>query len=93
VGQIRQEINPRLQILGILATCVDNRLIHHQDALNTMQNQGLPLFPVQIGRSVRVAEAAAAGESIITYDPENPQAKNYQELAKEIDQWLKSERR
>ena len=34
----------------------------------------------QIGRSIRVAEAAAAGESIITYDPENKQAKNYQQL-------------
>ena len=35
-----------------------------------------------IGRSIRVAEAPAAGESVVTYDPQNPQAENYQQLAK-----------
>jgi chromosome partitioning protein len=90
LARIRQELNPSLEILGILVTFVDGRLIHHQDALNVMQEQGLPLFSMRIGRSVRVAEAAAAGESIITYDPSNKQASNYERLAKDIDQWLRN---
>ncbi|MCI0649939.1 MAG: ParA family protein [Chloroflexi bacterium] len=93
IVQIRQEINPRLEILGILVTFLDSRLIHHQDALATMRGQGLPVFEVRIGRSVRVAEAAAAGESIVIYDPSNPQAENYRQLAKEIEKWLKSGQR
>ena len=93
VGRIRRKLNPKLEILGILVTFVDGRLIHHRDALGVMRESGLPLLDVQIGRSVRVAEAAAAGESIITYDPRNKQAKNYKQLAKVVDQWLKSARR
>lgn len=93
ISNIKQEINPELEILGILPTFVDGRLIHHQDALSAIQDGGLPLMDTQIGRSVRVAEAAAAGESIITYDPENKQAKNYQQLAREVDRWLRNEQR
>ena len=92
-SRIRRELNPRLEILGILVTFLDGRLIHHQDALGVMRESGLPLFDVQIGRSVRVAEAAAAGESIITYDPSNKQARNYNRLAEVIDEWLERERR
>ena len=40
---------------------------------------------------VAVTEAPAAGESIVTYDPENPQAENYKQLAQEVDQWLRKE--
>ena len=45
----------------------------------------------QIGPSVRVAEATAVGESIITYDLDNKQAKNYKQLARELDGWLRKE--
>lgn len=93
VYRIRQDINPRLEILGVLVTFVDDRLIHHNDALNVMRESDLPLLQTQIGRSVRVAEAAAAGESIITYDEANKQAANYLALAEEVDTWLKNARR
>lgn len=91
--RIRSEINPQLQILGILLTFYDGRLVHHQDAESVLQQQGLPLFRTRIGRSVRVAEAPAAGESILTYDPANPQAENYQALTSEVDRWLRSAQR
>lgn len=91
VTQITGRINPELEVLGILPTFVDDRLIHHNDGLNVMTESGLPLMESVIGRSIRVAEAAAAGESIITYDPDNKQAVAYQELAKEVDGWLRNE--
>lgn len=93
IDQVKQQINPHLKIAGILVTFADGRLIHHQDAISVMNDQNLPLFETTIGRSVRVAEAAAAGESIVTYDPDNPQATNYKRLAKEVDQWLRNEQR
>lgn len=86
-------INPHLKVLGVLVTFVDDRLLHHRDALKVMVESGFPLFKTQIGRSVKVAEAAASGSSIVTYDPENKQAENYRELAKEVDVWLKSAHR
>ena len=93
VSSIRTAINPGLQILGVLVTFYDGRTIHHRDAVQTLIDQGLPLFATMIGRSIRVAEAPAAGESVVTYDPANPQAENYKQLAMEIDKWLKSGRR
>lgn len=91
--RLRGELNPDLSVMGILPTFVNGRLLHHKDALQVMRDNGLPLFEVQIGRSVRVAEAAAAGESVVTYDPQNKQAENYKQLAKVVAAWLRNEQR
>jgi len=92
LDQVRDALNPELRIIGVLVTFFDPRLIHHRDALAAMQAGGLPLLPVTVGRSVKVAEAAGLGESIITYAASNPQARAYRELGKVIEQWLKGER-
>lgn len=91
VDAIREEINPDLKITGVLVTFYDGRTIHHKEAVETLKNQSFPMFDTVIGRSIRVAEAPAAGESIVTYDPENPQAENYNQLAQEVDAWLRKE--
>lgn len=85
---IRQELNPELETLGILPTFFDRRLTHHRDAIEAMERAELPVMQVKIGRSVRVAEAAASGETVVTFDPKNPQAQAYRELAEAINQWL-----
>jgi chromosome partitioning protein len=90
LDQIRVELNPELETLGVLPTFYDRRLNHHKAALGAMERAGLPLMESQIGRSVRVAEAAASGETVVTYEPKNPQAEAYRGLAQEINQWLKS---
>lgn len=87
--QVRREINPDLETLGILLTFFDRRLTHHRDAMDTLMRAGQPVLDVQIGRSVKVAEAATIGETVVTYDPENPQTQAYQELAKVVDEWLR----
>lgn len=88
LDSIRQELNPELETLGILPTFYDRRLVHHREAVEAMEQAGLPVMPVKIGRSVRVAEAAASGETVVTYEPKNPQAQAYRDLAEEIDRWL-----
>lgn len=90
LANIRQELNPDLETLGILPTFFDRRLTHHKEAIAAMERAGLPLMNVRIGRSVRVAEAAASGETVVTFEPKNPQALAYRELAEEINQWLNS---
>jgi len=88
LDRVKKRLNPDLDMLGVLVTFFDGRLVHHKDALQTLQSGDLPVIDVFIGRSVRVAEAAASGESIVNYDPNNKQAKNYIKLAEIIKQWL-----
>ncbi len=88
IEQVQQDLNPQLEILGILVTFFDQRLNHHKDALAAMQESGLPVFDTKIGRSVRVAEAAIRGQSIVSAEPKNPQAKNYSQLAEWVNRWL-----
>ena len=89
VDQVRQELNPALLLLGVLVTFYDARLTHHKQALETMQSAGIPVLPVLIGRSIRIAEAAGAGQSVAAFEPANPQAENYKKLAEVIKQWLR----
>jgi cellulose biosynthesis protein BcsQ len=51
-----------------------------------MREKGLPLFDISIRRTVRFAEAALAGESILTYARTNPGALAYRQLAEIIDE-------
>lgn len=84
VAQVREALNPGLQALGVLVTFWDPRLALHRDALQAMQAAGLPVLSVMIGRSVRVAEAAGAGQALAVYEPRNPQAAAYSALAEEL---------
>jgi chromosome partitioning protein len=88
VAQIREALNPELQTVGVLVTFYAPRLTHHQEALALLEGSGLPLLSVKVGRSVRVAEAAATGQTILTYGPNNPQAAAYRDLGKEVLAWL-----
>jgi len=90
LDQVRSELNPNIETIGVLPTFYDGRLLHHQDALHAMQGAGLPVLPVQIGRTVRIAEAAHEGESVLTFAPENPQAEAYLKLAEEVSRWLEN---
>lgn len=87
IEQVRQELNPGLHLLGILVTFYDARLSHHREAVAAMEGASLPVLPVRIGRSVRVAEAAGAGQSVITWESSNPQSENYRLLAKTVQAW------
>ena len=84
-----QELNPALEVIGILPTFYDGRLNHHTAAIETLTAAGLPVLSSRIGRSVRVQEAAGHAESITKYDPTNKRAKEYNQLTEEIIQWLK----
>jgi chromosome partitioning protein len=92
VDTIRAELNPSLEVVGVLPVFYDARYSHHNEAIETMHDAGLPVLPVTIGRSVRVAESAGAGQSVTDYAPDNARADEYRELAKVIDQWLRNQK-
>ena len=81
-----QSINGELRVLGILPTFFDSRLVHARDVLQAMKDRGLPVFEVEVGRSVRFAEASLSGESILTYARDNPGTDAYRRLAEIVDQ-------
>jgi chromosome partitioning protein len=85
---IRKQHNPHLETLGIVVTFFDKRLNHHRRILQAMQGLGLPLLNAVVGRTVRVAEASAASQSIVQYAPTHKQAEAYRRLADIVDEWL-----
>ena len=89
VDGIRAGLGIKLEIIGILPTFYDGRLKLHQQAQAALKKAKLPVLEVAIGRTIKIATAAMSGQSILTSDPTNPQAGNYNELGKVIEKWLK----
>jgi chromosome partitioning protein len=85
-----KELNPTLETLGVLITQYDNRFTMHKQALETLRAADLPIMPVMIGRSVKVAQAAGEGKTIGDLAPTNPQAAAYKQLSEEIIQWIRN---
>ncbi|MBC7236424.1 MAG: ParA family protein [Chloroflexi bacterium] len=85
--------HPRLKILGVLPTFFDRRFTHHQSMLHMMRTAGYPILPVTIGRSVRVAEAAEVGQSVVSYAPDNERTLEYMVLGSIVDAWLQDQAR
>lgn len=82
-----KKLNPNLQIDGILLTMADTRTTLTRDVLEAIKQQygnEIRIFEQIIRRSVRFAESAVAGQSILSYDPNTQGAQAYQDIAKEL---------
>ncbi len=74
-----------VKILGLLLTFVENRTNLSRQIQHQMREYfGDLVFDTVIHRTVRLAEAPSAGESVLTYAPESRGAAEYMALAKEI---------
>lgn len=83
----RKKLNPDLEILGILLTMADTRTTLTRDIQTAVRDQygdSIHIYKPVIKRSVRFAESAVAGQSILAYDPTTPGAQAYRAVAKEI---------
>jgi len=83
-----RDLNPDINLLGVLITQYDNRYNHHQEARQLLETSGLPLFKTVIGKTVKAAESAGIGRALVDHDPGNPRATEYRQFAKEVKQWL-----
>jgi len=79
---IRENLNPKVEIVGILATMFDRRLLHSREVLK--ENFGELVLNTKIRKTVRYAEAPVKGESVLKYDPTSEAAEMYRDLAKEV---------
>jgi chromosome partitioning protein len=83
--RIRRNLNPGLEIEGILLTMFDDRTnLTHQVAQDLRDYFGSQVFKTVIPRNIRLAEAPSHGKPIIIYDIKSRGAESYLELAKEI---------
>ncbi len=85
LNAVKNEINPSLEILGLVISQYDQRLKLHQQMLEEFRASGLPLLAV-IGRSVEIARTVGEGKPL-TSGRLLPQM---QELVARIDYWLRN---
>jgi chromosome partitioning protein len=82
---IRENLNPRVQIEGILPTMLDSRTVHAKEAIEILEeNFGELVFKSRIRKAIKFAEAPVRGTSVLKYDPKSNAADYYRELAKEV---------
>ena len=87
IARVKRQINPSLEIDGVLLTMVDSRTNNARDvsaALREAMGININVFNIEIPRSVRATECPNAGESIFTHDPKGKVAEAYAILAKEV---------
>ena len=87
IGKVKRQINPKLEIEGILLTMVDSRTNYARD-ISAMLKEAYgsrgKIFTNIITISVRAAEISAEGVSIYKHDPKGKVASAYNSLTEEV---------
>ncbi|MBR1670526.1 MAG: ParA family protein [Butyrivibrio sp.] len=87
IRKVKRQINPHLEIEGILMTMVDERTNYAREIMRLLtEGYGgqIHFFKNNIPLSVRAAETSAMGISIYEHDPKGKVADAYRELTEEI---------
>ena len=85
LSMIRENLNPKVRIEGIVPTLVDSRTTHAKEAIELLEeNFGDRVFATRITKTVRFAEAPVKGMSVLKYDPDGKAAYAYRALATEV---------
>ena len=85
LAMVRENLNPRVAVEGIVATMFDGRTLHAREAIEILEeNFGDLVYKTRIRKTVRYAEAPVKGSSVLKYDPTGSAAEAYRDLAKEI---------
>jgi chromosome partitioning protein len=84
---VRVNLNPRLEIQGIVLTMFDKRnKLSDQVAADVRQNMGEKVYSTVIPRNVRISEAPSHGLPALVYDLRCPGSQAYIKLAGELIQ-------
>jgi chromosome partitioning protein len=82
---IRENLNPGVEIEGILPTMLDSRTVHAKEAVEILEeNFGELVFKSRIRKAIKFAEAPVRGTSVLKYDPTGKAASAYRDLAEEV---------
>jgi chromosome partitioning protein len=82
---VRENLNPGLEIGGVLLTMADFRANLTQQVVEEVKTHFKEkVFEAIIPRSVKLSEAPSFGKPAVIYDPANRGSKNYQLVAEEF---------
>ncbi|MGE2817162.1 ParA family protein [Mycobacterium heidelbergense] len=85
VDKVRDRLNPKLEISGILLTRYDPRTVNAREVMaRVVERFGDLVFDTVITRTVRFPETSVAGEPITTWAPKSTGAVAYRTLAREF---------
>ena len=85
IEKVRDRLNPRLVLDGILATKYDSRTLHSREVVARVEEAfGSRLLHTVIARTVKFPDASVAAESILAYAPSSAAAAAYRQLAREL---------
>ncbi len=91
IEAVRQRLNDRLEVLAIVLTMEDRRNRLSMQVIDEVRSHFPKLVArTRIPRTVRLAEAPSHGKPISIYDPSSRAAKAYGDLAREVEQRLRS---
>ena len=85
IGLVQQNLNPQLEVEGVVLTMFDGRTTLSSDVVAQVREHfGDTTYRTVIPRTVRLSEAPSYGEPIEAYDPMSRGAIAYRELAREF---------
>jgi chromosome partitioning protein len=85
VQAVKQSLNPRLEILGVVLTMYDKRIsLNEQVQAELEKHFGEKLFKTVVPRNVRLAEAPSYGRTIFEHDKWSKGARAYKHLSDEV---------
>lgn len=87
ISKVKRQINPGLEIAGILITMADMRTNYTKEIIELLRESygsHLKIFESIIPQSIRAAEISAEGKSIYLHDPSGRVSAAYALLTKEV---------
>ncbi|MFD3811022.1 ParA family protein [Rhodococcus sp. NPDC058639] len=85
VAKVRDRLNPKLTVAGILVTMYDSRTLHGREVMSrVVEVFGDLVYDAVINRTVKFPETSVAGEPITRWAPTSAGAEAYRGLAREV---------
>lgn len=87
VSKVRRQINPKLEIDGVLLTMVDCGTNFAKDIsklIRELYGSKIPVFNTEIPRSIKAVETSATGGSVYKHNKNGKVASGYRALTEEV---------
>lgn len=87
IARVKRQINPKLEIEGILLTMMDYRTNYAKDistAIYETYEANIPIFKSIVPMSVRAAETPIKSTSIFKHNPKGKVAQSYEKVTEEV---------
>lgn len=86
IDLVRDRLNSKLQIDGIVLTMYDSRTVISRQVADMISDRFKEIvYRTKISRSIRVSEAPSYGKPVALYSPDSKGTEEYRRLAVEVD--------